>query len=146
MNELTILCRLLLAAIFGGLIGLERELHGRAAGLRTHILVCIGSALLMLISIELARQWQGSAPDPARIAAQVVTGIGFLGAGTIIRERAGIRGLTTAASIWTIAAVGLAIGMGFYFAALVTTAIALVALHFFSRLERRFSKRGDEGE
>jgi putative Mg2+ transporter-C (MgtC) family protein len=141
LTDLTIVLRLLLSALLGGLVGLERELYGRAAGFRTHILVSVGSTLLMLVSIHIANVWSGSTADPARIAAQVVTGIGFLGAGTIIRERTAVRGLTTAASIWTIAAVGLSVGVGFYYAAIVTTIIVLITLYIFSRLERKFSKR-----
>jgi len=98
-----------LAILLGGLIGLERELHGHPAGLRTHILVCLGSTLLTLTSITISAQMGG---DPARIAAQIVAGIGFLGAGAILRDRASVKGLTTAASIWTTAAIGIAIGAG----------------------------------
>ena len=139
--DLVVLTRLLTAAFLGGLIGLEREYFRRAAGLRTHILVAVGSTLLMLVSIRIAEIWPGPTADPARIAAQVVTGIGFLGAGTIIREKAAVRGLTTAASIWTVAAIGLAVGIGFYFAAVATTIIVLVTLAVFSKFERRFTKQ-----
>lgn len=106
------LVRLVIALLVGGAIGLEREFKGKPAGMRTNMLICIGSCLLMIISIEIAR----SAPrvgDPGRVAAQVVTGIGFLGAGTIMRSRFHVVGLTTAATIWSLSALGLAIGAGY---------------------------------
>ena len=128
--------RLLLAAVLSGLIGYERERKGRAAGLRTHILVGIGSALMMLTGLHLFEVFQGRVDvDPTRIGAQVVSGIGFLGAGTIFRFKASIRGLTTAASLWTVAGVGLAAGSGFYLGAVLTTGIALVALFALTKLE-----------
>jgi putative Mg2+ transporter-C (MgtC) family protein len=121
--------RLVLSLILGGLIGLERQLHRRTAGLRTHILVSLGSCLIMLTSLYIFAIYKNEVPlDPARIAAGVITGIGFLGAGTIIRERQGIRGLTTAASLWVVAGIGLAVGCGFYSASLVTTFLALLTL------------------
>ena len=128
--------RLLLAALFAGVIGLERESHGRPAGLRTHILVSMGSCLVMLLSIYGFPGW--TARDPARLAAQVISGIGFLGAGTILREGASVKGLTTAASLWVVAGIGLAIGAGFYLSAVVATVIAVVALFFLEKLEKRF--------
>lgn len=128
--------RLLFAAVVGGLVGLEREIHGRPAGLRTHILVCVGASLIMMISVEVSRSFAGvMESDPARIAAQVVSGIGFLGAGTILREGATVRGLTTAAGLWMAAALGLAAGAGLYWHALGATAIALISLALLSRLE-----------
>ncbi|MFH1305346.1 MAG: MgtC/SapB family protein, partial [Candidatus Omnitrophota bacterium] len=135
MTSIVILLRILLSALLGGLIGMEREIHGHAAGLRTHILVCIGSTLFMMTSITVAMKYSHLGEvDPSRIAAGVVTGIGFLGAGAIIRYGASIRGLTTAASIWAVAAVGLAVGGGMYEAAGITTGVALVIL-ILSRLE-----------
>jgi putative Mg2+ transporter-C (MgtC) family protein len=132
-----IVIRLSLAFVLGGLIGLERELHGRAAGLRTHILVCLGSALIMLTSMHMFYLFQETAPiDPARIAAGVITGIGFLGAGTILRFRASVRGLTTAASLWAVAGIGLAIGSGFYLGAYTTSVLVLFVLFFLTKLER----------
>ncbi|MFH1552492.1 MAG: MgtC/SapB family protein, partial [Candidatus Omnitrophota bacterium] len=111
MSSLVILLRILMSALFAGCIGIEREIHGRAAGLRTHILVCVGSTLFMLTSIMVCVNYGHIGQvDPSRIAAGVVTGIGFLGAGAIIRYGASIHGLTTAASIWAVAAVGLAVG------------------------------------
>ncbi len=142
MNELDILLRIFIAAILGGLVGFERELHGRVAGLRTHILVSVGSALIMLTSIEIFNIYNGIAQvDPSRIAAQVVSGIGFLGAGTILRFRASVRGLTTAASLWTVAGIGLACGIKFYNAAFITTAVVLISLLFFAKLEHLFIRK-----
>jgi putative Mg2+ transporter-C (MgtC) family protein len=136
LNEWVILFRLVLSAILSGMVGFEREYHGRAAGFRTHILLSVGSALIMLTSIHIFDVYSGRAPiDPARLAAGVVTGIGFMGAGTIMRYKASVRGLTTATSLWVVAGIGLAVGSGMYFGAIATTLIAIVALMFFSRLE-----------
>ncbi|MBN2482625.1 MAG: MgtC/SapB family protein [Candidatus Omnitrophica bacterium] len=133
--------RLGLAFVLGSILGLERERKGRDAGLRTHILVCTGSALIMLVSIYIYELFkhEGSL-DPARIASGVVTGIGFLGAGTIIRSRTGVMGLTTAASIWVSAAIGLAVGCGFISGAVVTTLIAFLTLFCLSFFEPRLQK------
>ncbi len=132
-----VIYRLILAVILSGLIGLEREIHGREAGLRTHILVGIGASLIMLTSIYIASQYGvGNPADPGRVAAGVVTGIGFIGAGAIIRSRASIKGLTTAASLWATAGIGLAIGSGFYLGALITTILILFSLIFLGKIER----------
>lgn len=129
--------RLFSALLFGGLIGLEREIHGKMAGFRTHALVSIGSALMMMVSIEMFEAFKGvAAVDPSRIAAQVVSGIGFLGAGAIIRFSAGIKGLTTAAGLWVVAGIGLASGAGFLKLALVTTVLCLLILVLFSKIGR----------
>lgn len=144
-----ILFRLFLAAVFGALIGLERERKDWTAGMRTHMMVCLGSALIMLVSSFGFSDVLGTAHvelDPSRIAAQVVSGIGFIGAGTILFLRQGrIRGLTTASGLWTVAAIGLATGGGMYFAAGVTTILALMILWALQPLEnkikRRFTKR-----
>lgn len=136
--------RLILATLIGGIIGLEREVEDKPAGFRTHILVCVGSALIMLISLfmyyEIARPDKLIA-DPGRIAAQVVVGIGFLGAGTIIRYGTSVKGLTTAASLWTISGIGLAIGCGFYSGAIVTSIILLIVLFVLERTEKYFKKK-----
>jgi putative Mg2+ transporter-C (MgtC) family protein len=116
--------RLLLAAFLGALVGLERELHDHPAGMRTHLLVSLGSAGFTVLSIAMA----GPGADPTRIAAQIVSGIGFLGAGAILKEGATIRGLTTAASLWSVAAVGMAAGAGVWVVAATITAIAIVSL------------------
>ncbi|MBM7615242.1 MgtC/SapB family protein [Alkaliphilus hydrothermalis] len=137
LSTTQILLRLISATVLGGLVGLERESIRRAAGFRTHILVCSGSTLVMLISIfmfETHRHY--TTLDPARLGAQVISGIGFLGAGTIIKDGGGIKGLTTAASLWGIACIGLALGAGFYTGAYITTAIVLIALKIFPRVER----------
>lgn len=136
LNEWIIIFRLILAAVLSGVIGFEREFHGRAAGFRTHILLCVGSALVMLTSMHIFDIYYGKvACDPARIAAGVVTGIGFLGAGTIMHAKSSVRGLTTAASLWVVAGIGLAVGSGLYLGSIVTTIIAIITLMFFSRLE-----------
>lgn len=124
INNYEIVIRLILSAIMGGSIGIEREAHNRPAGLRTHILVSVGSTLIMLVSIY---GFNGEG-DPARLAAQVVSGIGFLGAGTILRTGNSIKGLTTAASLWVCAGIGLAIGAGYYLGGVITVIIVLVSL------------------
>ncbi|MFA6281514.1 MAG: MgtC/SapB family protein [Candidatus Omnitrophota bacterium] len=137
VNDWMVLVRLMICFLCGGIIGLEREKQGRSAGLRTHILVCMGSGLIMLISLYIFDIYNGKAPvDPSRIAAGVVTGIGFLGAGTIITNRAGAKGLTTAASIWVSSAIGLAVGCGFILAAAFTTIITFVTLAFLKHIEK----------
>lgn len=139
ISQTEIILRLVLAMMFGGFIGLERESHKRPAGFRTHILVCVGSALVMVISqYAFADFARATEYDPGRIAAQVVSGIGFLGAGTILREGATIKGLTTAASLWVVAGIGLAVGTGFYLAGAVTTGLVVVVLVVLDRFERRF--------
>lgn len=138
LSETQVILRLAASVILGGFIGLERQVHRRSAGLRTHILVCLGSCLIMLTSIYLFDIYKNEVPiDPGRIAAGVITGIGFLGAGTIIRERAEVRGLTTAASLWVVAAIGMTVGCGFYSAGLYSAAFTLIALFFFRRLEAK---------
>ena len=136
LSNWAVLFRLVLAAVLSGIVGFEREFHGRAAGFRTHILLCVGSTLIMLTSMHIFDVYIGRVPlDPARLASGVVTGIGFLGAGAIIRYKSSIRGLTTAASLWVVTGVGLAVATGLYFGAIVTTGIAVIALMFFGRLE-----------
>ena len=137
LTDLDVIWRLLLSVILSGLIGLERQSVRKGAGLRTHILVSLGSCLIMLTSLRVFDIYRGIAPlDPGRIAAGVITGIGFLGAGTIIRDREGIRGLTTAASLWVVAGIGLSVGIGFYIASIFTTVLALAVLFFLRSLER----------
>ena len=127
------LARLSLAAVLGGAIGFERELRDREAGLRTHLLVCLGSALFTIVSAYGFRDFLTSGDqviraDPTRIAAQIVTGIGFLGAGAIIRQGLSVRGLTTAATLWVAAAIGIAAGAGYYPGAVLGTVVTLIAL------------------
>jgi putative Mg2+ transporter-C (MgtC) family protein len=144
--DLVISGQLLIASLLGGLIGLERELHGRPAGFRTHLLVSLGSCLFVAVSIHFYRvygNFSGTGPigvDPGRVAAQVVAGIGFLGAGAIIKDKASVRGLTTAASLWVAAAVGLACGVGLLALAVLVTALALVSLLFLKKIESRLSR------
>lgn len=137
-----ILSRLLFALLAGGLIGLERAIHGREAGFRTHTLVCVSSSLLMLLMVF---QWQlipaefidTIRTDPTRMAQGIMTGIGFLGAGVIIKEGLTVRGLTTAASIWMTAAIGIVIGMGFYEPAIIATFITIITLSMFRWVESK---------
>jgi putative Mg2+ transporter-C (MgtC) family protein len=134
--------RLLFAALLGGVLGFERELRNKSAGLRTNMLIAIGSALFTLMSLDLAA---GSRADHSRVAAQIVTGIGFLGAGAIMRTDAGIQGLTTAATIWVNAAVGVAVGGGEYRLASIATVVTLAVLLMLNPLEawvdRRWGKK-----
>ena len=128
-----------MAAVLGGVIGLERQQRHKSAGLRTHILVSLGSCLVMILSWKLYIGVQGlTNADPARLAAQVVSGIGFLGAGTIMKEGLTIKGLTTAASLWVVAGVGLAVGAGQYVGAVTTTIIAVLALTYLPKFERLY--------
>ena len=144
-SVLHILFRLTLSAILGGIVGMERESLNRPAGLRTHILVCVGSSLIMISGIHLFYTFQSyTNVDPGRLAAQIVSGIGFLGAGTIIKEGSTVRGLTTAASLWTVSGIGIAIGSGFYFGGLMATLLVLITLVVFSKFERYLSRRHNE--
>ena len=133
--------RLLLSVVLGGLIGYERERKNHAAGLRTHTLVCMGSCLIMILSIYGFTDFIGQPNvnrDPARLAAQAITGIGFLGAGTIMFTGKSITGLTTAASLWVVMAIGLAVGAGFYFPAAVAVLLALLVLWGLNIVEKRY--------
>lgn len=149
-TTIDIVSRLVLALAAGGIVGLERAFHGRPAGIRTHSLVCVSSALLMLLTFY---QWdllkdmplETIRVDPTRMAQGIMTGIGFLGAGVIMKEKLTIRGLTTAASIWMVASIGIMVGMGFYLPAFTAVAITLVVLSLFSKIEdvmptRRFGR------
>jgi putative Mg2+ transporter-C (MgtC) family protein len=140
ITESEIIIRLAITAALGMLVGFERERQNQPAGLRTHTILAIGSCLAMTISINLAMQFQPFVPngDPARLAAQVVSGIGFLGAGAILRYGTSVKGLTTAASLWTNAMVGLAVGAGHYFAAVATTVMLLAILVLLNVLEKKW--------
>jgi len=144
VSNYEILFRLLLAAVLGGVVGLEREVHGRPAGVRTYLLLCMGSALIMVVSEFLFLKFGGQGDflrsDPGRIAAQAVTGIGFLGAGVIMHYRDSIRGLTTAAGVWVACAVGLAVGAGFYLFGSAVTALTLLSLVGLKAVERHLKK------
>jgi len=141
--------RLAVALLLGGLLGLERELRGHAAGLRTHLLVCLGSCLFTLVSIAAGQSLDSPEPsivraDVTRIASQIVVGIGFLGGGAILRHGTSVHGLTTAANLWLTASVGLAVGFGFFLGAAVTVAFALLVLVGLRPVEHllgRFAKR-----
>ncbi len=134
--------RLLLALAVGAAIGLERERRGRPAGLRTFILVALGSCLYMLVGIYVAGT--NDRGDPGRVAAQVVTGIGFLGGGLLVRTGDTVRGLTTSAGIWAVAALGLAAGAGMYFITVVGTVLVLVVLAILRELEAKYFKTKEE--
>ncbi|HEX8960511.1 MAG TPA: MgtC/SapB family protein [Geobacteraceae bacterium] len=139
--EIQFLFRLGLAGVCGAVLGYEREVHGRSAGLRTNLLVCVGSALMTIVSENFYLIYSGNTSftlrmDPARVAAQIVVGIGFIGAGVIIKETGGIRGLTTAATLWLVAGVGMACGIGMFSIAAATTLIALIALTLLKRIEK----------
>lgn len=126
--------QLTLAVWFGGLIGFERERNRKGAGLRTNILICLGSTLITHVSVQFSTHFGVDQSDPARIAAQIVTGVGFLGAGTILQGRRGVVGLTTAATIWAVAGVGMALGAGFYWDAFIATVGIFFTLTLLSRL------------
>jgi putative Mg2+ transporter-C (MgtC) family protein len=141
-----VILKIFLAFIVGGLIGFEREKHGREAGFRTHILVTIGSTLIMMVSLYVSQYYQGDAQlsliraDPGRIASMAITGIGFLGAGVIIQSGNVVRGLTTAASLWLVCAMGLCIGCGFYFPVAVSLILALFSLSVLYFFEDKIKK------
>lgn len=141
-HDWDIAARLLIAMVLGALIGLERESQGKDAGVRTYSLVSLGSALIMIVSTEIFEMYKSQATmDPSRIAAQVVSGVGFLGAGAILRFEKGIKGLTTAAGIWAVAGIGLACGLGLYFPALISTVFILTILLVWAKVDRRFGGR-----
>jgi len=139
---LDITVKIFFSLFLGGLVGLEREIKHKPAGLRTNILICLGSTIIMIVSLNLSKIY-GSIVDPSRIAAQAVTGIGFIGAGAIIRSRGSVHGLTTAATIWVIAGIGLAIGSGYYSPALISTLVVMIILNLGTRLEKRFKPETD---
>jgi len=136
MTELEIAGRLFLGALLGGGIGLERQVHGRPAGFRTHLLVCVASVLLMIVSQSLG----GSAFDPGRLAAGAITGVGFLGAGVILKAGLNVHGLTTAACLWIVSAIGLAVGSGLRLAAVLGFAITLGSLWLLRYVEQRLPR------
>lgn len=141
LSEFTMMLRIILSVICGGIIGLERGVKGRAAGFRTHILVCMGSAIAMMTG-QYAFMFISQNSDPTRIGAQVISGIGFLGVGTIITTKSlKVKGLTTAAGLWTSACLGLAIGIGFYEAAITGTLAVTVAMILFQKIDRFFYRK-----
>lgn len=142
MFELEISFKILVACILGGLIGFFREKEKKSAGLKTHTLVCIGSCLFTLVSIFMSQSNPGS--DAGRIAANIVVGIGFIGAGTIIQDSGMVVGITTAASIWIAAAIGMSIGIGFYYAAIFTAIISILVLYFGPTIEKKYIRGGKD--
>jgi putative Mg2+ transporter-C (MgtC) family protein len=137
------------ATLCGAIVGLERELKAKPAGFRTNTLICLGSAMYMTVGVLLQRETGGASIDPTRIAAQVVTGIGFLGAGCIIQDRGRVLGLTTAATIWVVAGIGIVAGAGFPILALVATVLVLLTLRVLGAFEKRFldsARSDDSGE
>ncbi len=140
IDDVTMVTRLVISVILGGIIGFERQHRGKTAGLRTHILVCLGACLVAMLSLNLYAGVEGKTnADPARLAAQVVSGIGFLGAGAIMKEGPTIKGLTTAASLWVVASVGLATGAGALVGAVATTVLVVVALEVLPRIDRLYT-------
>lgn len=142
--ELEFLLRLLLSVLFGGAIGYFREITKKAAGLRTHTLVALGSATFTIVSIMMAQQLGGA--DPTRIASNIVTGIGFIGAGTIFVAGGSVKGLTTAASIWVCAAIGMAVGAGLYEISFAATILALVVIQLLQVVEQKFLRASQREE
>lgn len=141
MTVLDVTLKLLLAVALGGLIGLERETSRKPAGFRTNILICIGSTMAMALSGLILQGGEGSGNEPTRIAAGVITGIGFIGAGTIIQARGSVLGLTTAATLWVVAGLGLVIGTGHYLIALIFTGIIILTLVIFRQFEGQYFKK-----
>ncbi len=143
LSDFDLFSRVLIAFILSGLIGFEREFFGHEAGLRTHILVCVGSTLIMLTSINLSAIYKPQLMiDPSRIAANVVTGIGFLGAGAIMRSQEGVKGLTTASSLWVVAALGLSVGCGFLKLSILVALVVLSVLWFLRKIEKVLLGKG----
>jgi putative Mg2+ transporter-C (MgtC) family protein len=138
MDILTTLLKLVLAIALGGIIGLEREASQKPAGFRTNILVCVGSTMMMALAVLLVQSKGGTADTLVRMAAGVITGIGFLGAGTIMQARGTIAGLTTASTLWLVAGLGLVIGAGYYVPALIFTAVTITTLLLFGKIEASY--------
>lgn len=140
ISEIDIVIRLAVAVLLGMIVGFERERHNQPAGFRTHAMLAVGSCLAMIVSINMAIEFYPNAPngDPARLAAQVISGIGFLGAGAILRYGSSVKGLTTATSLWSVAIVGLAVGAGHYFAAAATVIAMLIVLSILNVLEKKY--------
>lgn len=140
ISEIQIILRILVGAALGAVVGFERERQDQPAGLRTHMILVIGATLAMVLSVNLGYLFArpGTPADPARLAAQVISGIGFLGAGAILRYGFNVKGLTTATSLWTMAIVGMAVGAGYYLVSVITTVLMLVVLTLLNILENRF--------
>ncbi len=140
ISQTQIILRILVGAVLGAAVGIERERHDQPAGLRTHMILVIGATLAMVLSVNIGYLYarEGTPSDPARLAAQVISGIGFLGAGAILRFGFNVKGLTTATSLWTMAIVGMTVGAGYYLIGVVATILMLVVLSLFSFIENRF--------
>lgn len=144
VNAISSIYKLLLSMVLGSAVGYQRKVRGQSAGLRTFSLISMGAALAMILSIYVPQEYLGlKNGDPGRIAAQVVTGIGFLGAGAIIQMKGSVKGLTTAASIWMVATIGMAVGVGMYWISLVATLLILVVLAWLEQVERRINIGSD---
>ena len=145
LSPTEIIVRLLAAMLLGAVIGTEREYTHRPAGMRTHMLVALGACAVMITGQMIFCQYYplGATPDPARLAAQVIAGVGFLGAGTIMRDGLSIKGLTTAASVWAVACLGIAVGAGFYIVAVVGVALMMITLVIFERIQAKLLKHRD---
>lgn len=142
ISESTVIIRILLSILLCGLIGLERKFYHKPAGFRTNIMVGLGSTVLMILGLYILSEYnEGSTVDITRLVGQIVTGIGFLGAGAIIQSRGSVHGLTTAASIWVVAVIGMTIGLGYYFAAFAATAATLVVLVIMGRIEHYLEQK-----
>jgi putative Mg2+ transporter-C (MgtC) family protein len=141
MNAWEIILRLLLAIALGGIIGLEREASHKPAGLRTHIMICVSAAMMMILSELVLAGKSAAAGDLLRVAAAVITGMGFIGAGTIIQSQGMVHGLTTASTLWTVTGLGLVVGAGFYFVAIIFSALVLGTLVVFRRVEETHLKK-----
>ncbi|MBU1036562.1 MgtC/SapB family protein [Patescibacteria group bacterium] len=146
MLEFDLIIRLILAVVFGGVVGWERQAERKPAGLRTHMLVSLGSALFTIISFAILEKFNQSVVDPTRIAAGIVTGVGFLGAGAILQSKGEIKGLTTAASIWIVAAIGMTCGFGSFLLAGVASIITVIILYLMDSLEDRIASRKHENK
>ena len=141
MSLLEIALKLLLAVALGGIVGLERESSHKPAGFRTNVLICVGAAMMMILSVLILQEQEADGDSLSRIAAGVITGIGFIGAGTIIQARGSVLGLTTAATLWAVAGLGLVIGAGYYWIAIVFASLILLTLIIFGYVERQYFKK-----
>ena len=138
--DVSIVLKLILAAVLGGVVGIERQMRDKPAGLRTNMLICVGATQFMAISTQVAATFGG---DPSRIAAQIISGIGFLGAGAVLQSHGFVMGLTTAATIWVVAGIGMAVGAGMYGLSVLVAALTLGTLYFLSLVEQRFPGKAD---
>ena len=145
-TDCEMIVRLILTVVLGGFVGWEREVYHKPAGFRTHILVCLGACLFTMLSIYFWYSFHMDRGDPARIAAGIVMGIGFLGAGAILHEQGGVKGLTTAASIWVVASIGMAVGCGFYLGAIITTLLVVLVLFVLNKIEKYYIEKHKKGE